>query len=70
MDKLIREGHQNAESLAAASDEGFAAAGPTAAAAVSFAAAAAAELEGGRTIPKDCVHPELKQITPAWNSRR
>ncbi|CDJ42158.1 ribosomal protein L3p, putative [Eimeria tenella] len=70
VDKLIREGHQNAESLAAASDEGFAAAGPTAAAAVSFAAAAAAELEGGRTIPKDCVHPELKQITPAWNSRR
>ncbi|KAL8442636.1 hypothetical protein Emed_007234 [Eimeria media] len=46
VDRLIAKGRQKAEADAAASDEGFAAAGPHAAAAASFAAAAAAELEG------------------------
>ncbi|XP_026192197.1 50S ribosomal protein L3-2, chloroplastic [Cyclospora cayetanensis] len=70
VDDLIRKGHRKAESIAAASEEDFASAGPAAAAAASFAADAATELEGGRAVSLDCIHPDLKQITPAWNSRR
>ncbi|KAL8272042.1 hypothetical protein Esti_004029 [Eimeria stiedai] len=70
VDRLIARTRQKAEAAAAASEEGFAAAGLHAAAAASFAAAAAAELEGERPVPPECVHPDLRPIAPAWNSRR